>query len=584
MDKTAYMQNDNLVMRKMRDYLPTMILTNLSTLLIVSIDGLVVGNFVGAAGLAAVNIVYPMILFIGTFSGVITNGVSVNMMYYMGRNNKEGYNKTLCATSRLMKAGSVLLTIVQIPLAFLVFQSFDVSPEVREMIWLYAACIMATTPMGIVSCVGIIQLRAYEKLRVIMRLTLLEGILNIIFDILFTVVFDWGIVGVGLGTVLATLVRAIATHICVCRMTPVYDFTPVKCNDHIVEIIKAGVPTSMTLVLSALQNWVFAWLIVESLGAAGIAVKSICAFGYSIALVLINGVTSGEAMLAGLFHGTGNHALVSRVHSVAAQIIVVCIGGYTLLLLLFPDVPFMIYGFDVITSLERSSLRIYSMAYMFFGLVVCHVTYFNSIMRKKWATLLNLLNGALIIIPAALLFHFLIGGVHIWWAYAISSVTSVLVGAYLKRKHIGELQQTGKGGEMINFSFKPEEGSSLASMVSEMFNGKNISPRLSNDIQLFIDELSAYVTRKGKGRSPEMCFYLNLLNPNEANMVMTDDGRKLDSFVLDEGMESADISELDDVGRAYVRLLDDFSLLSMTGHKISYQRAMNMNITTVEFR
>lgn len=251
MKTNHFLQNDNLVIRKMRAYLPTMILTNLSTLLIVSIDGLVVGNYVGAAGLAAVNIVYPLILFIGTFSGIITNGVSVNMMFNMGLNNKEDYNKTLCATSRLMKTGSVLLTILQIPLAMLMFNTFDVDAEVCDMVRLYAICIMATTPMGIVSCLGIIQLRAYEKLKVIMHLTLLEGVLNIMLDILFTVVFSWGIVGVGLGTVVASLVRAIVTHICVCRMTPVYDYTPVRCNGHIVEIIKSGVPTSLTLVLSA---------------------------------------------------------------------------------------------------------------------------------------------------------------------------------------------------------------------------------------------------------------------------------------------------------------------------------------------
>lgn len=585
MSNKNFLQNNNLVMRKMRDYLPTMILTNLSTFLIVSVDGLVVGNFVGASGLAAVNIVYPLILFIGTFSTLLTNGVSVNMMYNMGRNDKEAYNKTLCATSRLMKTGSVLLSILQIPLAFLIFNTFAVEAEVYDMVWLYAICMMVTTPMGIVSCMGIIQLRAYEKLKVIMHLTLLEGILNLIFDILFTAVLKWGIVGVGLGTVVASLVRAIVTHFCVCRMTPVYEYTPVKCNDQIVEILKSGVPTGMTQVLPALQNWVFAWLIVQSLGTAGIAVKSICVFGYSIAMVLINGVTSGEAMLSGLFYGTGNHTLVNRVLSVAIKIIVVCIGCYTLLLLLYPDVLYKIYGFEVVTSLERSSLRIYGTAFTFFGLVVCYATYFNSIMHMKWASLLNLLNGAIIIIPAALVIFYLVGGVYIWWSYAISSVISVLVGAYLTRKYTKGLQRKDVCGERISFSFKPTEGSSLADMVSEKFRNMNITPKLSHDIQLFIDELSAYVINKGGGKRPEMCLYLNLLNSKEANMVMVDDGRQLDSSLLDEHAESVDAGmTMDEVGLAYMKLIDDFSLLSMMGYKIRYQRAMNMNITTVEFR
>lgn len=56
-----------------------MIMTNLSVLLLVSVDGLVVGNFDGMDALSSVNIFYPVSLTIGALSVMAGVGISTSI-------------------------------------------------------------------------------------------------------------------------------------------------------------------------------------------------------------------------------------------------------------------------------------------------------------------------------------------------------------------------------------------------------------------------------------------------------------------------------------------------------------------------
>ena len=71
-----FARDGSLTRKKLFEYIPAMVITNLSTLLLLSVDGLVLGNFVGKDALAAVNIFYPATLFIGVVSLLVGVGAS----------------------------------------------------------------------------------------------------------------------------------------------------------------------------------------------------------------------------------------------------------------------------------------------------------------------------------------------------------------------------------------------------------------------------------------------------------------------------------------------------------------------------
>lgn len=70
-----FKRNGSLMRRKLLEYLPAMMITNLSNLLLISVDGLVVGNFLGKDAFASVNVFGPVSTFIGAVT-CLANGVS----------------------------------------------------------------------------------------------------------------------------------------------------------------------------------------------------------------------------------------------------------------------------------------------------------------------------------------------------------------------------------------------------------------------------------------------------------------------------------------------------------------------------
>lgn len=64
---------------KLIEYLPALIITNISTLLLVSVDGLVVGNLEGADALASVSLAAPVDFFICSLSILIASGSAMSL-------------------------------------------------------------------------------------------------------------------------------------------------------------------------------------------------------------------------------------------------------------------------------------------------------------------------------------------------------------------------------------------------------------------------------------------------------------------------------------------------------------------------
>ena len=84
-----FRRNDSLVHRKLLSYLPFMIATNLATLLLSTVDGVVVGNLVGSEALSAVSIFMPITFVISIVCTWVASGISTALSTGMGDNRIE---------------------------------------------------------------------------------------------------------------------------------------------------------------------------------------------------------------------------------------------------------------------------------------------------------------------------------------------------------------------------------------------------------------------------------------------------------------------------------------------------------------
>ena len=126
-------RDGSLSRKKLFEYIPTMIITNLSTLLLISVDGLVLGNFVGMNALSAVNIFYPATLLIGVVSLLLGVGASSAISTCMGRNDLEGLRRLKKSVLVLLIIIGISISVLQIPAVYGIIASYNLNPELRHM-------------------------------------------------------------------------------------------------------------------------------------------------------------------------------------------------------------------------------------------------------------------------------------------------------------------------------------------------------------------------------------------------------------------------------------------------------------------
>ena len=181
---SKYKRKDSLIRLKLLEYIPILVISNLSTLLILTVDGIVVGNFVGSEALAAIQIFSPVTILLGAFTAIISNGTAQRLSEGIVKNDFENLKFIKAAIKRVITLSIIVVGIIQIPIVFLILKSYNLEPTIYEMTRNYAIGVMIATPFSIISAVSVCQLQIAGKVKILMIFAIMEGVFNLILDLI----------------------------------------------------------------------------------------------------------------------------------------------------------------------------------------------------------------------------------------------------------------------------------------------------------------------------------------------------------------------------------------------------------------
>lgn len=172
-------------------------------------DTMIVGQVIGVEALAAVGAADWLVwMVLGTMTG-ITQGFSILISQYYGAGEKENLKRSV-AKSYLLTAGLSILVLAISQLTIYRILVFLNTPEnIIGMTMTYIRLIFAGIP--IISAYNIFAsiLRALGNSRSPLMAMIVAAIVNIGLDLLFVAVFDWGVGGAAIATVIAQGVSAV---------------------------------------------------------------------------------------------------------------------------------------------------------------------------------------------------------------------------------------------------------------------------------------------------------------------------------------------------------------------------------------
>lgn len=252
--------------------LPLM-LGNVFQMLYNTVDSIVVGNYVGTQALAAVGSTTLLVNMLVFFF----NGFSIGAGVVISRNFGARDMKKLHAAIQTTMAATFVLCAI-----FTVGGVLAVKPALRMMSTPEDVFGEATTYLQIYIG-GISGLLIYNMGSGILRAVgdttrplyflILTSVLNILLDLLFVIVFHWGIAGVALATILSQFISAGLTLLLLTRTRDIYRMTwnDLKMDFELLgQIISVGLPTAIQTTITGFSN-IFVQSYINSFGSACMA-------------------------------------------------------------------------------------------------------------------------------------------------------------------------------------------------------------------------------------------------------------------------------------------------------------------------
>ena len=580
-----FTRSGDLTGRKLREYIPAMVMTNLSMLLLISVDGLVAGNLVGSDALSSINIFFPVAVLTGVISTLASSGIATAISTAMGKNNVEEIDRIKGASLRTMIGMAVIMALVQVPVVWLVIGSYGLSEEMYAMTWQYAIGIMLCSPLSLVSTVGTFQLQIAGKMKALMWLSVAEGVANLAFDLLFVGAMDMGVAGAGYGTACANVIRCSATVIYLARATDIYKSKYKKCTiKDIKDVLRDGMPDASYSLIVAFQNYFIMKVLLDSFGVDGGVIKGVCVFCFNLTNVLIGGITGGMRPLMGLLAGAGDKEGLRILMKQGARLNLISAGLATLIIEIAPQWFYYMHGVHDIPEGGLLSVRLFSLYFVFKGADFILRLYLSNRKDSKYATFITVLGNITLPIFAYIIAAFA-PAPYIFLAYMATELIlfGFSWGRYRKWLEKDRKEEAENSDDIILYmTVKPDEAVDASRAIRAFAEKHGIERRVAYRVALCVEEMAAYVKEaEAKSRIEKFVEEHNLIDHDvSVEMMVRFKGKDEAIFVtLDDGTCIA----LDIDKEKQQLITDNYELLKKVAKSVEYQYILDMNYVRFTF-
>ena len=313
--KTQIDMTQGPILSKLLEFSVPLILSSILQLLFNAADVVVVGRFAGDNSLAAVGSTSSLIhlivnLFIGLSVG--TNVVAAN---YFGQGNKEGVQNTVHTSIVLSLVSGIILTIFGMLFAKPILILMQSPAEVVDLAATYMRIYFAGITTLMVFNFGSALLRAEGDTKRPLIILLISGVINLILNLVFVIIFKLDVAGVAYATVISQTVSAIYVIWILIKEDNEFclKLKKLKINGHIFgKIVKIGIPAGFQGICFSFSN-VIIQSAINSFGAVVVSGNSAAISLEGFVYTSMNGLSQGCLTFASQNMGAGKKDRILKV-------------------------------------------------------------------------------------------------------------------------------------------------------------------------------------------------------------------------------------------------------------------------------
>ncbi len=399
-----------------------MLLGNVFQQLYNIVDSIIVGKFIGKEALAAVGASFPIIFaFLSLIIG-IASGSTIVISQYFGAKKIEKVKKTIDTLFIFLFFASITISIIGIIFSEEIFRFLKLPEEILPQATTYFNIFIG----GVIVSFGFngtsAVLRGLGDSKTPLYFLIISTFINIGLDLLFVLVFKWGIAGVAIASVMAQGGAFLTAIIYLNKTHNIIRFSFTKLTfdkDIFKKSIRIGLPTGiqqtfvaigMTALISIVNtfgtNVIAAYSVVMRISS----LASLPAMNFAAALSTFVGQNIGAKKIKRVRSGFIATLKMSSVISIAVSALVLLGSGF--LMKLFTN------DLEVI-RIGKEYLMIVGAFYIIFSAMFS----ISGVMRGAGDTIIpmfiSLIALWVIRIPGALILSRIFGEIGIWWSMPI---------------------------------------------------------------------------------------------------------------------------------------------------------------------
>ncbi len=429
--------------RILRFALPSMVMFVFTSIYTV-VDGFFISNYAGKEPFAAVNLIMPFIMILGTVGFMFGTGGAAIVSKTMGEGDPDRANRYFSEIVEVNILFGAILTVIGIALMEPVSIALGADEAMLPYCVLYGRICVAGNVAFMLQNVFQTFFVVAEKPHLGLFFTVFSGVTNMVLDFLFVGIFKWGVAGAAIATVMSQVVGGVL---------PIFYFAaknssrlrlkPAKIEWRIIAKTSGnGSSELMSNISTSIVSIAYNFELLKYAGANGVAAYGVLMYVCFIFLAIFIGYSVGTAPIVGYHYGAGNHKEMHNVLSMSLTLMSVFgIGMLAAAELLAGPLSKMYVGYDAeLYAMTVHAFRLFSFSFLVAGVNIYSSSFFTALNNGAISAAISFLRTLVFQLLAVLLLPLLLGLDGIWFANLVADLGALCVTLYFllsRRKKYG---------------------------------------------------------------------------------------------------------------------------------------------------
>ena len=418
------------------------------------VDQIFIGQGVGYLGNAATNVIFPLVIMCNSIAQLLGNGCAANLSLRLGEGKKDEAKKAVGTTITVTILVSIIFSVLAYLALPVLVKFFGCTDNVYPYAIEYGKIILLGAPFMIIYTSLSSIIRADGSPKYSMAFLLVGAILNIILDPIFIFVFNMGVAGGAIATIIGQIISAIIALLYIPKIKSVKlerkDFIP---NSALVKVLGYGVSSFITqmtiLVLFIYMNNIMTkyGALSEFGGDIPLSVYGVISKINGLYVSAVLGISIGAQPIIGFNFGAKK---IERVRETLKKVVFInfVIGFiFNIIVLVFPTQLVSLFG----SSDDMLYLK-FATDFCRIFLLVCTLNAFEmttsivvqSLGNIKKSTAVTFIRQIILFIPISLLFTKVIGLYGALYAGPVADLICFLAVIYI---FLSEYKKIGKNSK-----------------------------------------------------------------------------------------------------------------------------------------